>query len=104
MKLYNIALLLVICCIVGGCNFHISRTSRNSWIGHHYSELVDKFGEPEQILEDGTGGKILSWSTIPIDEGLIDNVHRKKSGVLPYELHTQVFWINFNGVIYRQGI
>jgi hypothetical protein len=40
-----------------------------SWQGHHYTELLAKWGPPQQVLDDGSGGRVLtytrtrSWST-----------------------------------------
>lgn len=34
----------------------------NSWIGIHYSEVISEWGPPQQIIDDGRGGKIITWS------------------------------------------
>ena len=32
-----------------------------SWEGHHYSKLIQKWGPPQDISEDGKGGKVLVY-------------------------------------------
>ena len=33
------------------------------WKGHHYSELVEKWGPPEQVLDDGQCGRSLIYTS-----------------------------------------
>lgn len=75
-------------------------TKNNSWIGKHYSELIEVYGEPVQVFKDGSGGKIFSWSLIPVDEGLLDEPRTKSTFGTG---SNQVYWINTKGVIYRKG-
>ena len=105
MKTNTIIVVIAICLLIEGCSVQIGRTSRDSWIGRHYSELIDTFGEPRQVLGDGTGGKIMSWSAIPIDEELIDGHHDEKGGFFRRSFNeSQVYRVNFNGIIYQQGL
>ena len=33
----------------------------DSWLGHHYNELIAGWGMPQQVFDDGKGGKILAY-------------------------------------------
>ena len=33
-----------------------------SWSGHHYSELMASWGPPQQVFDDGNGGRVLVWT------------------------------------------
>ncbi len=33
-----------------------------SWAGHHYSELMMSWGPPQQVYDDGQGGRILIYT------------------------------------------
>jgi hypothetical protein len=33
-----------------------------SWMGHHQSELIANWGPPQQVMDDGQGGKIFIYS------------------------------------------
>jgi hypothetical protein len=33
-----------------------------SWMGHHYGQLIGSWGPPQQVYEDGQGGRILIWT------------------------------------------
>ena len=34
-----------------------------SWEGHHYSNLMARWGPPQQVFDDGMGGRILVYTT-----------------------------------------
>jgi hypothetical protein len=34
-----------------------------SWLGHHQSELISSWGPPQQVFDDGSGGRIFVYST-----------------------------------------
>ena len=104
MKTCKITLLITICLLIGSCQIQPRGASRHSWFGHHYSELIDHLGEPRQVLSDGTGGKIMSWSAIPIDERLMDRHHDEKGGFFKRSFHgSQVYRVNFKGIVYQEG-
>ncbi len=44
-----------------GCAARINNMM-SSWMGHHYSELIMSWGPPQQVFEDGMGGRILIWT------------------------------------------
>lgn len=41
----------------------INKTMK-SWEGHHYSSLIMKWGPPQQVFDDGYGGRILIYTKI----------------------------------------
>lgn len=43
-----------------GCANRINKMM-TSWVGHHYSELLESWGAPDRIVEDGRGGKIIVY-------------------------------------------
>ncbi len=99
MKNTVILLTAIFCMLLTGCTQE-SR-SHHPWIGKDASELIDHYGQPQQVFSDGSGGKILSWSLIPIEEGEIDNNKFDRS---PLNTGSQnVFRVNANETIYQQG-
>ena len=34
-----------------------------TWIGHHYSEMIQSWGAYTRMIEDGSGGYIYIWET-----------------------------------------
>jgi hypothetical protein len=38
------------------------------WRGHHYSELVEQWGPPGQVLDDGQCGRVLIYTSPPWNE------------------------------------
>lgn len=60
MKKISILLLSIITATsITGCAAQMNE-SMQSWVGHHYSEVVGKWGPPTRVLEDGSGGKMIS--------------------------------------------
>ena len=43
--------------------FSVERTM-TSWLGHHQSELLMSWGPPSQIMDDGSGGKIIVYTQV----------------------------------------
>ncbi len=91
MKTYKAVFILFICSIIVGCGDY-SNADRNSSRQLHYTELMNRLGEPTQVHGDGTGGKIMSWSPIPIDEG---DLHRGS-----HNLSHDVYRVNSQGYVY----
>ena len=46
-----------------GCAGHINNIMR-SWEGHHYGDLIASWGPPQQVFDDGLGGRILVWTSV----------------------------------------
>lgn len=65
--LLSATLFLALCCSVA-CTGRVSRNMA-SWKGHHVSDLLASWGPPQQVMDDGRGGRVLiysktrSWST-----------------------------------------
>ena len=83
-------LILMCVFIVAGCGDYSGR-DRSSLGGLHYSDLIDRRGEPRQVLKDGSGGRIMSWSDIPVDEGSLSE---------PGSLGDDVYRVNSQGFVY----
>ncbi len=49
---------------LSGCASGRISKAMNSWMGHHYSELIGSWGPPQQVFDDGNGGRILIWTQI----------------------------------------
>jgi hypothetical protein len=85
----KIAFAFSICCMIAGCGDFASENS--VYQGRHYSDLIREYGEPREVVSDGTGGKIFSWSPLPVDEAL-----QRKPGPLSHD----VYRINSQGYVY----
>jgi len=48
---------------LSGCAGQINQTMQ-SWMGHHYSELIGSWGPPQQVFDDGRSGRILIWTQV----------------------------------------
>lgn len=63
MKTAQVVALLVIVAFAPGC--FLSKRINNtmmSWQGHHASELLMSWGPPQQVFDDGSGGRLLVWT------------------------------------------
>jgi hypothetical protein len=54
-------MLLLAISVTPSCALRVSKTMK-SWTGHHYSELLGSWGPPEQVFDDGNGGRMLIWT------------------------------------------
>ena len=97
MKKYKVALLLLTLIVSGGCEYD-NHNDQSSLLGAHHTELIDRLGEPREIIDDGTGGKIYSWSDIPIDRRQIDDPARREYRI------DDVYRVNAQGTVYRKGL
>ena len=58
----SVVLLAAALVSVSGCATTAQiNAAMQSWVGHSMSELVAAWGPPSQVLDDGSGGKILSY-------------------------------------------
>lgn len=48
--------------LADGCAGRVNEVMK-SWVGHHYSDLIAAWGPPAQVLDDGSGGKIMTWAS-----------------------------------------
>ncbi len=93
-----------------------------SWEGHHYGELIASWGPPQQVFDDGYGGRILvytqqrQWTTpgtattyttgsATVWDNYIWGSATSRTTYYPPQTHGytayRMFWINSNGYIYR---
>lgn len=49
-----------------GCAYKSTSEIMNSWKGSHISQVIQSWGPPTQITEDGAGGHIYIWRPQPI--------------------------------------
>jgi hypothetical protein len=85
-----------------------------SWVGADANDLIDVWGPPNQVIDNGTDGKIMVWRAegsclTPKD----DNYHYGRarpspSDVTPFYFGTEcdipttsTFWVEPHGGIYR---
>src|ERR1039458_10702181 len=57
--------LLVVLLLVGlvGCVARMNRVM-SSWVGNSYGNVIAAWGPPDQVLDDGSGGKILVYTRV----------------------------------------
>lgn len=88
-----------------GCAYKSTNEIMNSWMGSHISQVIQSWGPPTHITEDGAGGRIYIWrpqpmalpDTPPASPHLID--------VRPFivDRHNKsykMFYVRSNGIIY----
>lgn len=120
-KIIFIILTVFLCFVFYGCAANINK-AMNSWMGYHYSDLIAKWGPPQQVFDDGQGGRILiynmnrSW-TVPGTQSTYTYGHatiwdnyiwgsaQSYSTYRPPQTYGytayRMFWINKKGLIYR---
>ncbi|MBI4811015.1 MAG: hypothetical protein HY800_06170 [Ignavibacteriales bacterium] len=123
-KEHNMKLFLYTCITATfftGCAGHINEVI-NSWIYSHYSDLIASWGPPNQVFDDGQGGRILiyttarSW-TVPgtstmratgqttIYDNMILGSTQSTTTYTPPQTYGytayRMFWIDSKGYIYR---
>jgi len=115
-----IVLMLTFCFVLSGCA-HLNMVMK-SWEGHHYGELIASWGPPQQVFDDGYGGRILvytkqrSWTTPGTSstyttgqatawDNYIWGSVTSRSTYNPPQTYGytayRMFWINSDGHIYR---
>ncbi|MGD0572744.1 MAG: hypothetical protein ABSB11_06950 [Sedimentisphaerales bacterium] len=91
-----------------------------SWVGHNFNEVVASWGPPQSIMDDGKGGKIMTWSyaqTITTSPGYANSQTTSNNAQYPggtldthttYQppqtqtvVKTRTFWVDGNGKIYN---
>ena len=96
-----------------GCAARINRVM-SSWQGHHFSNLIARWGPPQQVFDDGYGGRILIWTaqrsyttsgtstTYGTDYGYIWTARTTYNPAETYGWTAhRMFWINKDGFVYR---
>jgi len=75
-----------------------------SWRGHHVRELVARRGPPDQITDDGSGGKIYTYykgRTWTDGQGMIFQQTHTSLRMSTGNVERRMFWINNEGIVYR---
>lgn len=121
MKKLTLASLVFICGVsLVGCE-DISQVMK-SWEGHHYGDLIASWGPPQQVFDDGYGGRILIYTQIRqwtapgqfttyttgsatayddyIWGSAISETRYTPPQTYGYRAY-RMFWINKDGIIYR---
>ncbi len=95
-----------------------------SWMGHHQSELIARWGPPKKVLNDGQGGMIFLYPTLSCASGgtartdvtgsSYGNASATYGSATGQKIYNpepdasykayKVFWINPNGRIYRWSL
>lgn len=107
--------------ISSGCAARINKVMA-SWERHHYSDLIASWGPPQQVFDDGAGGRILVWTatrsyTVPGQatthttgsatayDNYIWGSATSETTYTPAQTYGwrayRMFWINRDGIIYR---
>lgn len=116
---------LIFCCAIAGCTSvaQLEQELGRQWIGKDRDSLIAFAGEPDKVVDDGPGGKILCYVKItsytrPFRESTKPIFYTSKKG-LHYDVvdkgryyplqtfmkgKTSMFWINPEGRIYRVSI
>ncbi len=87
-----------------GCAYKSTSEIMNSWKGSHISQVIQSWGPPTQVTEDGAGGKIYIWRPQPIT--LPDtpaSPHLIDVRPLIVEQHNKsykMFYVRPNGTVY----
>ena len=118
-SIQRLVLLLIITAITGCAS--IDKTME-SWMGHHQSDLIASWGPPQQVMDDGQGGKIFVYaatrsftspgtSTTTVTGsayGYGNTAYGSATGYTTYNPPQttsydayRMFWIDSNGRIYR---
>ena len=61
MKYIQFFACLIFVLAITGCA-SIDKTME-SWLGHHQTELIGSWGPPQQVFDDGSGGRVFVYST-----------------------------------------
>jgi len=117
----TILLILLAFLIFNGCVARINK-AMSSWENHHYSDLIASWGPPQQVFDDGQGGRILvyairrQWTspgkstTRTIGSATIwdDYIWGSATTITSYKppetygyTAHRMFWITRDGIIYR---
>jgi hypothetical protein len=60
IALVMVLVLIALSCV--GCAGRINKVMA-SWTNHHYSDLIASWGPPQQVYDDGRGGRMLVYTT-----------------------------------------
>ncbi len=82
-----------------------------SWEGSHIDDLIAQWGPPKQVLDDGRGGKIMTWieshsytspgTATTTDYGFETSYTNYTPGQTISWGNSRTFWVDKNGIIYK---
>ena len=119
ITIFSLILVLVLLLFTGCAS--INKTMQ-SWMGHHQSDLIASWGPPQQIMDDGQGGKIFIYfstrtftspghSTTTVTGSAYGTEHYTYGSATGYTTYAppqtssynayRMFWVDKNGYIYR---
>jgi len=119
-KLISASIILLLGVLLMSCTAHINELMK-SWEGHHYSELIASWGPPQQVFDDGYGGRIFIYTQIrqwampgksttytkasaTIYDDYIWGSAISKTTYYPSQIYSytayRMFWVNKDGFIY----
>jgi hypothetical protein len=118
---WTAAILVAVIVMLPGCAGKINKVM-DSWMGAHYSNLIASWGPPQQVFDDGGGGRLLVWTqgrsyTVPgyattttnFNANVYDNYiwgsATSRTVYNPAQTYGwtayRMFWIGSDGRIYR---
>ena len=104
-----------------GCAMGMNSTM-DSWMGHHFSDVVGSWGPPQQVMDIGEGNRLFIWiedrsQTTPGTTTTTQTGNATMAGNTAYGQGqttttytppttssyqaTRTFWVNSEGIIYR---
>jgi hypothetical protein len=115
--------LLVVLLLVGlvGCVARMNRVM-SSWVGNSYGNVIAAWGPPDQVLDDGSGGKILVYTrvrsytapgtattqtsgTAAANGSTLYGTATSTTTYTPGQTYSwkiyRMFWLDKNGIVYR---
>ena len=123
MRRNNLIVVLIIVLafsFISGCA-SINKTMQ-SWVGNHQSDLIASWGPPQQVMDDGRGGRIFIYpttrsltspghSTTTVTGSAYGSGSYAYGSATGYTTYTppqtssynayRMFWIDSNGYVYR---
>lgn len=98
-RLLVISLCLALLC---SCAARLNK-KMDSWLGHHYSELIDSWGAPDQQMDDGRGGRILVYAKASSYSVPLKNAYNGQyiGTYTNQNVSKRMFWVDADGVIYK---
>jgi hypothetical protein len=99
------ALMFIALALLTACAARINQTRNQamaSWQGRTYDELLASWGPPSQIVDDGAGGKVVSYVQTRHLTTSRPTIYGLPDATVTRELQRyQMFWVNQDGIIYK---
>ena len=111
MKILGI-LTIIACIFLASCATHTATQEQPSqrravdvWKGKHISEVIQKWGQPQQVIENRTSGRIYVWQLLrPVQR----DFSKRRYSLVPGEAQlrsgmqrTIKFYVDSDGMIYQ---